>query len=98
MATRRLPAAQLRPRADAGHLHDFKKQRFRWAYGAMQILRRHAGPCSNRVGRTLTSGQRYHFVAGWLPWLADGVNLVFNFAALGWSALMIIAPRSSTRR
>jgi cellulose synthase/poly-beta-1,6-N-acetylglucosamine synthase-like glycosyltransferase len=28
---------------------DYKKQRFRWAYGAMQILKSHAG-CSSPVG------------------------------------------------
>ncbi|MCK7502102.1 MAG: hypothetical protein MZW92_78420 [Comamonadaceae bacterium] len=26
----------------------------------------------------LTRGQRYHFLAGWLPWMADGFNLMFN--------------------
>jgi hypothetical protein len=31
-------------------------------------------------------------VAGWLPWLADGVNLLFNMAALCWSFAMLIAP------
>jgi exo-beta-1,3-glucanase (GH17 family)/cellulose synthase/poly-beta-1,6-N-acetylglucosamine synthase-like glycosyltransferase len=71
---------------------DYKKQRFRWAYGAMQILRRHASALfSPRDGR-LTAGQRYHFIAGWLPWLADGLNLLFNIAALGWSIAMIVAP------
>jgi exo-beta-1,3-glucanase (GH17 family)/cellulose synthase/poly-beta-1,6-N-acetylglucosamine synthase-like glycosyltransferase len=71
---------------------DFKQQRFRWAYGAIQILRRHARVLFSLRDRRLTLGQRYHFVAGWLPWLADGVNLVFNFAALAWSIGMIVAP------
>jgi exo-beta-1,3-glucanase (GH17 family)/cellulose synthase/poly-beta-1,6-N-acetylglucosamine synthase-like glycosyltransferase len=71
---------------------DYKKQRFRWAYGAMQILRAHAKQLFSRQDRSLTRGQRYHFIAGWLPWLADGLNLVFNFAALGWSLAMILAP------
>lgn len=88
---------------------DFKKQRFRWAYGAMQILRRHAGPLFSGkwthlpAGRQsangnagarpqLTVGQRYHFIAGWLPWLADGVNLIFNIAAVAWSVAMIVTP------
>ena len=71
---------------------DFKKQRFRWAYGAMQILRAHAGSLFSE-GRTLTPGQRYHFIAGWLPWVADGVNMLFNIAALAWSAAMVLAPR-----
>jgi len=70
---------------------DFKKQRFRWAYGAMQILRRHMGVLLTRHGG-LSAGQRYHFIAGWLPWIADGFNLAFTAGALAWSAAMIIAP------
>jgi exo-beta-1,3-glucanase (GH17 family)/cellulose synthase/poly-beta-1,6-N-acetylglucosamine synthase-like glycosyltransferase len=73
---------------------DYKKQRFRWAYGAIQILRRHTrGLFSLRHSR-LSLGQRYHFVAGWLPWLADGFNLLFNVAALVWSLAMILAPKN----
>jgi exo-beta-1,3-glucanase (GH17 family)/cellulose synthase/poly-beta-1,6-N-acetylglucosamine synthase-like glycosyltransferase len=71
---------------------DFKKQRFRWAYGAMQILKRHARAFFFEGG-PLSAGQRYHFVAGWLPWVADGCNMLFNIAALGWSAAMVLAPR-----
>ncbi|MBZ0072806.1 MAG: glycosyltransferase [Thiohalobacteraceae bacterium] len=71
---------------------DFKKQRFRWAFGSVQILRRHAGQLLRRGQGRLTAGQRYHFLAGWLPWLADGVNLVFNMAALAWSFAMLAAP------
>src|ERR1700740_1063800 len=70
---------------------DFKKQRFRWAYGAMQILKAHARELFLEGG-PLSPGQRYHFVAGWLPWVADGCNLLFNLAALGWSCAMVWAP------
>ncbi len=72
---------------------DFKKQRFRWAYGSVQILRRHAAALLRPGYGNLTAGQRYHFIAGWLPWLADSVNLLFNIAALGWSLAMIYAPQ-----
>jgi len=71
---------------------DFKKQRFRWAYGAMQILKSHWSFLTSSHRNQLAPGQRYHFVAGWLPWLADGFNLLFNFAALGWSIAMINSP------
>jgi exo-beta-1,3-glucanase (GH17 family)/cellulose synthase/poly-beta-1,6-N-acetylglucosamine synthase-like glycosyltransferase len=71
---------------------DYKKQRFRWAYGAMQILRRHAGAILRPGDSALTAGQRYHFIAGWLPWIADGLNLLFNFAAIGWSVAMVLRP------
>src|SRR6185312_12487213 len=73
-------------------LLDYKQQRFRWAYGAVQILKHHArrlfspGP--------LTLGQRYHFLAGWLPWLSDGFNLVFNVSAMFWSVGMALFPHS----
>ena len=73
---------------------DFKKQRYRWAYGAMQIMKAHAATLFGRRSAQLAPGQRYHFVAGWLPWLADGFNLLFNFAALAWSIAMIAAPLS----
>ncbi|HXN10618.1 MAG TPA: glycosyltransferase family 2 protein, partial [Steroidobacteraceae bacterium] len=72
---------------------DYKRQRFRWAYGAMQILRHHATALLRPASSALTAGQRYHFIAGWLPWLADGFNLLFNIAAIGWSIAMILAPQ-----
>jgi hypothetical protein len=73
---------------------DFKKQRSRWAFGSMQIMRRHLGLLLRGDGGRLSAGQRYHFLAGWLPWLADGFNLVFNCAALVWSLVMVCFPRA----
>jgi exo-beta-1,3-glucanase (GH17 family)/cellulose synthase/poly-beta-1,6-N-acetylglucosamine synthase-like glycosyltransferase len=72
---------------------DYKNQRFRWAYGAMQILRNHCRELMGKAKTKLTIGQRYHFVAGWLPWIADGINLTFSFAALAWSLSMIFFPK-----
>jgi exo-beta-1,3-glucanase (GH17 family)/cellulose synthase/poly-beta-1,6-N-acetylglucosamine synthase-like glycosyltransferase len=72
---------------------DYKRQRFRWAYGAMQILRHHMAALLRPTHSALTAGQRYHFIAGWLPWIADGFNLLFNIAAIGWSIAMILAPQ-----
>jgi cellulose synthase/poly-beta-1,6-N-acetylglucosamine synthase-like glycosyltransferase len=71
---------------------DYKKQRYRWVYGAMQILRRHARELFTGTGSGLSAGQRYHFVAGWLPWIADGVNFFFTLAALLWAVAMLIDP------
>jgi hypothetical protein len=71
---------------------DFKKQRFRWAYGAMQILRAHKAQLFGKRPMQLTAGQRYHFLAGWLPWMADGLNVIFNLSALVWSLLMVLFP------
>jgi exo-beta-1,3-glucanase (GH17 family)/cellulose synthase/poly-beta-1,6-N-acetylglucosamine synthase-like glycosyltransferase len=71
---------------------DYKKQRFRWAYGAVQILRRHLRPLFGWRDHQLSRGQRYHFVAGWLPWLADGLNLFYTCGALFWSLLILLDP------
>ncbi len=71
---------------------DFKKQRYRWAYGAMQIMRRHARALLWGGKSRLTRGQRYHFLAGWLPWIADSINLLFTLAAIAWSIAMIHYP------
>lgn len=71
---------------------DFKKQRFRWAYGAIQIMKRHMASLFMGKGSELSRGQRYHFIAGWLPWIADGMNIFFTLGALLWSAAMIIVP------
>lgn len=75
---------------------DFKKQRYRWAYGAVRILHAHRPELLGLRQTKLSSGQRYHFVAGWLPWFADGFNLLFNFAALFWSVGMVMLPDDFT--
>lgn len=71
---------------------DYKKQRFRWAYGSVLILRHHMMAMLGLKKTKLTRGQRYHFLAGWLPWFADGINMLFNILALGWSWGMIFYP------
>ena len=69
----------------------YKDQRYRWVYGAMQIIKHHSGALFGG-DKQLTPSQRYHFIAGWLPWFADGLSLAFTSAALIWSALMVIDP------
>jgi exo-beta-1,3-glucanase (GH17 family)/cellulose synthase/poly-beta-1,6-N-acetylglucosamine synthase-like glycosyltransferase len=72
-------------------LRAFVTQRYRWVYGAMQIVKRHAG--SFFLGRTeLTWAQRYQFLCGWLPWLSDGLGLIVTFFALGWTFLLTVRP------
>ncbi len=68
----------------------YKSQRFRWAFGAMQILRRHWRAL---VGESpLTPGQRYHFLTGWFSWFADALHLAFTLLAIAWTAGMLLAP------
>ena len=71
---------------------DYKKQRHRWAYGSVQIIKKHLRSLFLPGGSKLSSGQRYHFLAGWLPWFADGANLVFNLFAILWSVGMMYEP------
>ncbi len=69
-----------------------RKQRFRWAYGATQIGRAHAGALLSPFNRDLTLGQRWHFVTGWLPWVGDALGLLFLLMGLVWSIGLIAAP------
>jgi len=71
----------------------FRKQRFRWAYGAMQIVRGHAGALLNPFNRELTLGQRWAFVTGWLPWVGDALGLAFLVLGLAWSIGLIVEPK-----
>jgi cellulose synthase/poly-beta-1,6-N-acetylglucosamine synthase-like glycosyltransferase len=65
----------------------YKSQRFRWAYGAMQIMKRHS-PFFNVNRKELTLAQKYHFIAGWMPWVADAANLIFVMGSIFWSILL----------
>jgi len=68
----------------------FRKQRRRWAQGAMQILKGHWSALVS--GERLTAGQRYHFLTGWLSWIGDALHLVFAFAAMLWTVGILAAP------
>lgn len=61
-----------------------KKQRFRWCFGGIQILRKHwesLMPWANLVepDNQLTFGQRYYYLVGGLQWFTDVFNLMFAF-------------------
>ena len=72
-------------------LEAFMSQRYRWVYGAMQMLKRHAG--SIFLGRSALSWeQRYQFLSGWLPWISDGLGMVVTLTALVWTCLMWALP------
>ena len=69
-------------------------QRFRWAYGAVQIVKHHwdaLAPWARKGG--LTPAQRYYFIAGWLPWFADGLALLFTVTSIGLSIFALYAPK-----
>jgi len=71
----------------------FRKQRYRWAYGAMQILKSHWRDLLPFMGKRLEPAQRYQFLAGWLPWIADGLQISFIALALLWTVGMIVWPQ-----
>jgi exo-beta-1,3-glucanase (GH17 family)/cellulose synthase/poly-beta-1,6-N-acetylglucosamine synthase-like glycosyltransferase len=69
-----------------------KSQRFRWAFGAMQILKHHL---PQMLGRSkLNVAQRYHFLTGWFAWLGDALHLVFVLASLAWTLGMLFMPKA----
>jgi exo-beta-1,3-glucanase (GH17 family)/cellulose synthase/poly-beta-1,6-N-acetylglucosamine synthase-like glycosyltransferase len=68
-----------------------RSQRRRWALGAMQILKGHAGAL---LGKSpLTLAQRYHFIAGWLPWLQEALQVAVMLMSLAWTLGMLLWPR-----
>lgn len=70
----------------------FMSQRYRWVYGAMQIMKRHAASIF-LGGSRLSVAQRYQFLSGWLPWISDGLGMIVTMVGLLWTFLMWIAPR-----
>jgi exo-beta-1,3-glucanase (GH17 family)/cellulose synthase/poly-beta-1,6-N-acetylglucosamine synthase-like glycosyltransferase len=66
----------------------FKNQRHRWAYGAIQILKKHwkhFKPSS----KTLTAAQKHHFITGWFFWLSDALGTVTSILNIIWVPVII---------
>ncbi len=61
-----------------------KKQRFRWCFGGIQILKKHWGalmPWAHWLDpqNRLSLAQRYFYLVGGLQWFTDVLNLIFGF-------------------
>jgi exo-beta-1,3-glucanase (GH17 family)/cellulose synthase/poly-beta-1,6-N-acetylglucosamine synthase-like glycosyltransferase len=69
----------------------YKRQRHRWAFGAVQIVRRYWRWFLPFTGSRLSAGQRYHFLAGWVPWFADALNVVLLGLAVIWTVPLVFA-------
>ncbi len=69
----------------------YKSQRYRWAFGAMQILKGRWSWMTKKG--PLTSGQRFHFLTGWFSWFADALHLLFTLMAIFWTAGMVAMPQ-----
>ncbi|MDR3440054.1 glycosyltransferase [Telmatospirillum sp.] len=72
----------------------YKKQRFRWAYGACQILKGHWRSLIPFRDTGLTASQKYHFITGWLPWFADAFYVMFTILSVFWTIGLVMAPRA----
>ena len=73
----------------------YMTQRYRWVYGAMQIIKAHWRSFLPTKKSPLTPAQRYYFVAGWLPWFSDALALLFTTASLVLTAVLLYHPKSS---
>ena len=73
-----------------------KKQRFRWAFGGMQILRRHWKaflPWARwrDPGHRLTFAQQWGYLMGGLQWLNDPLTFAFTALLLLGSTTLLVA-------
>ena len=66
----------------------FKTQRHRWAYGAIQILKKHWREFKPSA-KTLTPRQKNKFVAGWFFWLSDAMGPVMAVMNIIWVPVII---------
>lgn len=67
----------------------FKTQRFRWAYGAMQIIRKHWAHMLPGT-RTLSPAQKFHFLSGWSLWFADALGTLASVLNLLWVPVIVL--------
>jgi exo-beta-1,3-glucanase (GH17 family)/cellulose synthase/poly-beta-1,6-N-acetylglucosamine synthase-like glycosyltransferase len=68
----------------------YKKQRYRWAYGGFQILKKHWRHLLPRA-RGLTREQKREFGLGWLNWLgAESIGVVVALLNLLWVPAIIV--------
>ncbi len=67
-----------------------RRQRFRWAFGGVQILRRHFGLLVGLKRSKLTMWQRYHYLVGGLGWFGDLVGVGLSAFLLLTAPLLVI--------
>jgi len=69
----------------------YKKQRHRWAYGGIQIIRKHWRRFLPG-GSLLTARQRLEFVVGWIGWLgAETLGVVVALLNILWVPIVVFA-------
>ncbi len=70
----------------------YMTQRYRWVYGAMQIIKAHWRSFLPSKQPKLTPAQKYYFIAGWLPWFSDALALVFTITSLILTGVILYDP------
>ncbi len=66
----------------------FKTQRHRWAYGAIQILKKHYKEFKPSA-TTLTPRQKHKFIAGWFFWLSDAMGPIMAVMNIIWVPVIL---------
>lgn len=79
-----------------------KKQRFRWCFGGIQILKKHweaLMPWAHWVDpdNRLTFSQRYFYLAGGLQWFTDVLNLLFALFLIAGAVFSTISTPLQVR-
>lgn len=67
----------------------FQIQRHRWAYGAVQIFKKH---CSHMLPWvvSLSRAQRVHYLVGWSYWLSDALGTLMALLNLIWIPMILL--------
>jgi exo-beta-1,3-glucanase (GH17 family)/cellulose synthase/poly-beta-1,6-N-acetylglucosamine synthase-like glycosyltransferase len=69
----------------------YKKQRYRWAYGGLQILKKHWRSLLPGA-RSLTTQQKREFSFGWLNWLgAEALGVLVAMLNIAWVPVVAFA-------
>ncbi len=73
-----------------------KRQRFRWCFGNIQILRRHweaLMPWAHWIDpqNRLTQAQRYYYLAGLVQWFSDAFNFAFLCFLVAGGAIKLVS-------
>lgn len=77
-----------------------KRQRFRWAFGGIQILRMHLGsllPWNRDPKNRLTLPQRFDYLLGGFQWFTDLVSMGFSLLLLTAAVLLFVQGQVALR-
>lgn len=73
------------------NMRAFRKQRDRWAYGAMRIMLSHFQHMV-KPGK-LTLAQRFHFMSGWSQWIAELIAVTMALGNIIWTSWIFFSGK-----